>query len=149
MAKYRTNPSAKLRRPLRKPVNRHAKKSDDMVLREDSTPYQVNGNDESKRETLNVLDTFAGAGGFSLGFELAGCSVVGGIEIDSWASETFAHNHKESLVIKRDIRLISDDEFRDLFADRRPDILLGGPPCQGFSVCRKNAGDPTDPKNSL
>src|SRR5208282_3527282 len=86
---------------------------------------------------------------FSLGFELAGCKVVGGIEIDSWASETFAHNHKESLVIKRDIQLIGDDEFRDLFVNRRPDILLGGPPCQGFSVCRKNSGDPTDPKNSL
>lgn len=149
MAKYRTNSSAKLRKPLRKSVHRHAKKTDDMVLREDSTPYLVNGHDDRKRETLNVLDTFAGAGGFSLGFELAGCSVVGGIEIDSWASETFAHNHKGSLVLKRDIQLISDGEFRDLFADRRPDILLGGPPCQGFSVCRKNAGDPTDPKNSL
>ena len=75
--------------------------------------------------------------------------VVGGIEIDSWASETFAHNHKEALVIKRDIQLVSDDELRDLFASRRPDILLGGPPCQGFSVCRKNAGDPTEPRNSL
>jgi DNA (cytosine-5)-methyltransferase 1 len=98
---------------------------------------------------LKVLDTFAGAGGFSLGFELAGCAVVGGIEVDSWASETFAHNHKDALVIARDIQLISDDELRDNFANRRPDILLGGPPCQGFSICRKNSGDPTDPKNSL
>jgi DNA (cytosine-5)-methyltransferase 1 len=98
---------------------------------------------------LKVLDTFAGAGGFSLGFELAGCTVVGGIEVDSWASETFAHNHKDALVITRDIQLISDDELRDDFANRRPDILLGGPPCQGFSICRKNSGDPTDPKNSL
>ena len=117
------------------------------VLHEDSPPYQVNGNGDGKK--LKVLDTFAGAGGFSLGFELAGCAVVGGIEIDSWASETFAHNHKDSLVITRDIQSISDGELRDLFANRRPDILLGGPPCQGFSICRKNAGDPTDPKNSL
>jgi len=149
MAKYRTNSSAKLRKPLHKPVFRHAKKSEEMALHEDSTPNQANGYDQGKAKTLNVLDTFAGAGGFSLGFELAGCKVVGGIEIDSWASETFAHNHKDALVIKRDIQLIGDDEFRDLFADRRPDILLGGPPCQGFSVCRKNSGDPTDPKNSL
>jgi DNA (cytosine-5)-methyltransferase 1 len=95
------------------------------------------------------LDTFAGAGGFSLGFELAGCAIVGGIEMDSWASETFARNHKEALVVTRDIQLISDDEFRELFADRKPDILLGGPPCQGFSICLKSAGDPTDPRNSL
>ncbi len=69
--------------------------------------------------------------------------------MDSWASETFAHNHPNALVITRDIQLVSDDELRDAFADRRPDILLGGPPCQGFSLCRKNAGDPMDPKNSL
>jgi len=75
--------------------------------------------------------------------------VIGGIEIDSWASETFAHNHKDALVITRDIQLISDDELRDAFANQKPDILLGGPPCQGFSICRKNAGDPTDPRNSL
>lgn len=98
---------------------------------------------------LKILDTFAGAGGFSLGFELAGCEVIGGIEMDSWASQTFAHNHKDALVIKRDIQLISDEEFLDAFASQHPDILLGGPPCQGFSLCRKNAGDPTDPKNSL
>jgi len=100
-------------------------------------------------EKLTVLDTFAGAGGFSLGFDLAGYKVVGGIEVDSWASETFARNHKNALVIMRDIRLIGDDELREVFASRRPDILLGGPPCQGFSVCRKSAGDPTDPRNTL
>jgi DNA (cytosine-5)-methyltransferase 1 len=100
-------------------------------------------------EGLTVLDTFAGAGGFSLGFEMAGCSIAGGIEVDSWASETFAHNHKQAHVITRDIRLIDDCELRDVFGSRRPDILLGGPPCQGFSVCLKNAGDPADPKNSL
>ena len=98
---------------------------------------------------LKVLDTFAGAGGFSHGFELAGCEVVGGIEIDSWASETFAQNHKDALVMTRDIQTIRDRELRDAFGSLRPDILLGGPPCQGFSLCRKNAGDPTDPKNSL
>lgn len=99
--------------------------------------------------SLKVLDTFAGAGGFSLGFEMAGCEVVGGIEMDSWASETFAHNHEAAVVITRDIQQVSDDELSDVFATRRPDVLLGGPPCQGFSICRKSAGDPTDPRNSL
>jgi len=98
---------------------------------------------------LKVLDTFAGAGGFSLGFELAGCEIIGGIEMDSWASETFAHNHQDALVLTRDIQQVSTEELRETFGTRRPDILLGGPPCQGFSICRKNAGDPTDPKNSL
>ncbi len=119
------------------------------VLREDPLPYRVDSFSIGKPQPLTVLDAFAGAGGFSLGFELAGFKVIGGIEIDSWASETFAHNHKDALVITRDIQLISDDELCDVFANRKPDILLGGPPCQGFSICRKNAGDPTDPRNSL
>ena len=110
---------------------------------------ETNGNRKSHAPRLKVLDTFAGAGGFSLGFEMAGCEVVGGIEIDDWASATFAHNHKDALVIQRDIQLVSDDELRDTFAGKMPQIMLGGPPCQGFSVCRKNAGDPTDPRNSL
>ena len=120
-----------------------------VALHEDAPEYRVNGNGTTHRNALTVLDTFAGAGGFSLGFELAGCAIVGGIEIDSWASETFAHNHKDALVVTRDIQSVSDDELCDLLTKRRPNILLGGPPCQGFSICRKNAGDPTDPRNSL
>ena len=119
------------------------------ALHEDAPPYRVNGDAAGSRKQLKVLDTFAGAGGFSLGFELAGCRVVGGIEIDSWASQTFAYNHKDALVITQDIQLITDDELRELSRIGRPDILLGGPPCQGYSICRKNAGDPTDPRNSL
>ena len=42
---------------------------------------------------MKVLDTFAGAGGFSLGFEMAGCEVIGAVEVDAWASETFQFNH--------------------------------------------------------
>lgn len=110
---------------------------------------EKNHNPRHQANRLKVLDTFAGAGGFSLGFESAGCEVVGGIELDSWASQTFAHNHKGAIVIQRDIQCVSDEELSDAFEDRKPDILLGGPPCQGFSICRKNAGDATDPRNSL
>ncbi|MDR3333729.1 MAG: DNA cytosine methyltransferase, partial [Treponema sp.] len=38
-----------------------------------------------KQPVYRVLDTFAGAGGFSLGFEQAGCVISGAIEIDDWA----------------------------------------------------------------
>lgn len=98
---------------------------------------------------FNVLDTFCGAGGFSLGFRLAGCRIVGGIEIDDWAAETFAFNHPESVVLRGDISKFTDDYLAALYADTKPDIILGGPPCQGFSICRKNAGDHRDPRNSL
>ena len=52
MAKYRTNSSAKVRKPHRKPVIRHAQKADAMVLREDATPYHVNGNGNGTRRTV-------------------------------------------------------------------------------------------------
>ena len=97
----------------------------------------------------SVLDTFAGAGGFSLCFELAGAKVIGAIETDSWACETFKFNHPDARVIKSDISLISDEEIIKAFGEFKPDIILGGPPCQGFSICNKNSGDSKDPRNSL
>lgn len=98
---------------------------------------------------IKVLDTFAGAGGFSLGFHLAGAEIIGAIEIDSWATETFAFNHPESLVLKTDIAMFSDEEILDTFRDNKPDIILGGPPCQGFSIANRQNGDAKDPRNSL
>lgn len=97
----------------------------------------------------SVLDTFAGAGGFSLGFELAGAKVVGAIEMDSWACETFKFNHPKATVMQGDITAMTDEQIMSAFGKCKPDIVLGGPPCQGFSVCNKNSGDPKDPKNSL
>ena len=98
---------------------------------------------------MKILDTFAGAGGFSLGFEMAGCTITGAIEIDKWASETFKFNHPDSNVICDDITELTDEYILSAFGKEQPDIILGGPPCQGFSICNKNSGDPKDPKNSL
>jgi len=97
----------------------------------------------------NILDTFAGAGGFSLGFALSGhYNIIGAIEQDEWAAETFSCNHPCTKVIVRDIKEVSDDELVENFGNKI-DVLLGGPPCQGFSQANKNAGDPKDPRNSL
>lgn len=96
-----------------------------------------------------VLDTFAGAGGFSVGFELAGAEVIGAIEVDKWACETFKFNHPNTTVLQADITTISDNEIVKTFSNNSPNVILGGPPCQGFSICNKNNGDPKDPRNSL
>jgi DNA (cytosine-5)-methyltransferase 1 len=105
--------------------------------------------DRTENMSYSVLDTFAGAGGFSLGFELAGAKVIGAIEVDRWACDTFQFNHPEARVMQGDITAITDEEIVNNFGMFSPDIILGGPPCQGFSICNKNSGDPKDPKNSL
>lgn len=106
-------------------------------------------NQNNSQSKLKVLDTFAGAGGFSLGFELSGkYEIIGGIEYDKWAAETFQFNHKNSTVLVGDIQSFSDEFLLNAFKEK-PDIILGGPPCQGYSICNKNAGDPKDPRNSL
>ncbi len=74
---------------------------------------------------LRVLDTFAGAGGFSLGFSLAGCEVVGAIETDKWACETFAHNHERAVVVQCDMHLISANELCNASAEQMRQILFG------------------------
>lgn len=102
-----------------------------------------------KNKNIKILDLFAGAGGFSLGFKLAGYDIIGAIEQDKWASETFAYNHIMAKVITDQIENITNDNLLDIFNNQSPNIILGGLPCQGFSICTKNAGNPNDHRNSL
>ena len=99
-------------------------------------------------KVYKVLDVFAGAGGFSLGFQMAGCDVIGAIEHDKWAADTFSINHPHAKMMVDDIEKLSDEQILTGLA-QHPDIIIGGPPCQGFSICTQNAGDPKDPRNSL
>jgi len=96
-----------------------------------------------------VLDAFSGAGGFSLGFEMAGFEVVGALEIDKWATDTFSYNHPDAKVVTADITKFSDAQIVEIFGALKPDVIIGGPPCQGYSLANSNAGDPKDPRNSL
>lgn len=97
---------------------------------------------------MRVLDTFAGAGGFSLGFEMTGnFEIIGAIEEDLWACDTFKFNHPHSNVVNKDIKNVSEEFLLENF--QNIDIVLGGPPCQGFSIANSKSLDPKDPRNSL
>ena len=52
---------------------------------------------------MKVIDLFAGCGGLSLGFEMAGFEIPVAVEIDAWASETYKNNHPDTKVITDDI----------------------------------------------
>lgn len=95
-----------------------------------------------------AVDLFAGAGGFSLGASMAGFEVTHAIEVDKWACDTLAANHRETRVIQGDVTAF-DEGWITRNIDKYPDLLIGGPPCQGFSHAAVGRQDPKDPRNSL
>ena len=95
------------------------------------------------------IDLFAGAGGFSLGFEQAGFDVVAAVEIDPVHACVHKFNFPNCAVIPRSVSDLSGDEIRKAakIGNRRIDVVFGGPPCQGFSLIGHRVLD--DPRNSL
>lgn len=95
-----------------------------------------------------AIDLFAGCGGLSLGFAAAGFNLVGHVEIMDCANKIYEENFPESQLLGTDICEISDDEIREWKKKfGKIDIMLGGPPCQGFSLAGKR--DPADERNRL
>jgi DNA (cytosine-5)-methyltransferase 1 len=98
---------------------------------------------------FNVISTFAGCGGSSLGYKLAGGKVLLAIEWEKNAVETYRLNHPDTVVLHRDIATVSLDEIFQITGLEAGDldILDGSPPCQGFSTLGKR--EVSDPRNQL
>jgi DNA (cytosine-5)-methyltransferase 1 len=86
----------------------------------------------------NVVDLFAGCGGASLGFKLAGCRVVGAVDIDPPACKIYSEN-LDLEPICGDLRQVKGDEILNRYGLEKTDvdIIVGCPPCQGFSSLRR------------
>jgi DNA (cytosine-5)-methyltransferase 1 len=94
-------------------------------------------------EKYKLIDLFAGAGGLSNGFQQTGkFQIAGAVEINQEAIETYINNHKsnETIIIKPDeseISNISEINFKKFMVEKELDpkktVVIGGPPCQGFS----------------
>ena len=99
--------------------------------------------------TYNVLDLFCGAGGLSLGFKMADFDIVGGIDFDQEALDTHELNFKDGFHFCGDISELDDEFVLDNF-DGKIDVIIGGPPCQGFSVANMQQKDiECDDRNKL
>lgn len=98
---------------------------------------------------LKVLDLFCGAGGFSYGLEMTGAfAVTAGIDLLPDRVETFGANHCYATSISQDIRRTSVEQLCEHALG--PDIVVGGPPCQGFSSIRPFRGlTEDDQRNNL
>lgn len=89
------------------------------------------------KKVYNVLDLFCGAGGLSRGFIDAGFSVKLGVDFDEMALKTFANNHEGAVAMKLDLFDLSNvEKIKSFFEEHNYalDVLVGGPPCQGFSL---------------
>ncbi|MDB5052315.1 MAG: Cytosine-specific methyltransferase [Bacilli bacterium] len=93
------------------------------------------------------LDLFSGAGGFTLGLKNAGIKCVGAVEIDRFASETFRTNFPDIPQYQDDVRLFGDHDIKKHFSGI--DLLVAGPPCQGFSVAGPSQYGKIDSRNNL
>ena len=80
---------------------------------------------------MKVADLFAGVGGLSLGFEQAGCDVAFAVEFDKDIAEAYEKNHVGTTMYNADISKLDPNQL--LKRHGRVDVIVGGPPCQGFS----------------
>jgi DNA (cytosine-5)-methyltransferase 1 len=98
---------------------------------------------------IRVLDLFCGTGGFSSGFERTGhFRVTAGLDLLHDRARSFHRNHRFATAVAADIRQFSTVQLGDLALN--PDVIIGGPPCQGFSSIRPfRTLTEADPRNSL
>lgn len=100
------------------------------------------------KKSFNVIDLFCGAGGLSYGFEQAKYKILLGIDNDEMALKTFAFNHKGAKTLNGDITSITyKKDIFPLIEGQKIDVIIGGPPCQGFSLSGPRNFE--DPRNKL
>jgi DNA (cytosine-5)-methyltransferase 1 len=119
-----------------------------MQRRKDLISKNISRRDEMENKRPTAIDLFAGCGGLSKGFEEAGFEIAAANEFWKPAYETYARNHPNTKLFTGDI---TDEKTRreiiGFFRDRKCDVLIGGPPCQAYSMA--GLRDPDDPRGKL
>jgi len=103
---------------------------------------------KKKTKTKKLLDLFCGAGGLSIGFSWAKYNVIAANDNFKQACDTYRANHKNTLLIEGDVTNKDiNHKILEVSKKEKVDIVIGGPPCQGFSHAGKRIID--DPRNFL
>lgn len=95
-----------------------------------------------------MVDLFSGCGGLSYGFEQAGFDCIVGVDIDAPALKTFSHNHPHATAMQLDLsNTESIDAIVEKVNNRKIELIVAGPPCQGFSLT--GTRNESDKRNKL
>jgi len=144
--------SSKNKSQLLELINYEMIKSQDVIVEEPiimlSNEIIPQDNKSITTNTLNVIDLFCGCGGMSKGLTDAGLNVIAGIDIWDKAVESYNKNYEHKAYCE-DLTKLPPEKFNELYnkENKNIDILVGGPPCQSFSIAGKR--DKNDPRNAL
>jgi len=94
-----------------------------------------------------LVDAFCGVGGISKGFQNAGFKVLLGIDFDEYPARIFNRQFPKAKIIVEDIRNMTAGRILEIVGSKRINVLVGGTPCQGFSIAGRRRHD--DPRNTL
>jgi DNA (cytosine-5)-methyltransferase 1 len=110
-------------------------------------PYITKGKLTETDKPL-VVEFFCGCGGTSLGFEMAGYNIAVGCDIHQPSISTFKTNHPNVSTVLGDVRKVTPKMISELLDGRQIDVLIGGVPCQGFSLNNRKRHE-NDERNLL
>jgi DNA (cytosine-5)-methyltransferase 1 len=99
------------------------------------------------RGVPTAVGLFVGGGGLDLGFKQAGFRLLAATDIDVDAERTHMKNWPDVPFVLSDVRTLSVARLIEATGGRRPDVIVGGPPCQGFSTLGDRLS--SDPRNDL
>ena len=96
----------------------------------------------------NIIDLFCGCGGLSEGFRQAGYEIIAGIDFNKAAIETYSKNFG-GVGHCLDLLNLELEDIKKIIKERKIDVIIGGPPCQGFSSANRYKIEGDDPRNKL
>ena len=131
-------------KPRKRFTPRSSKKRPPLQLEK---PVDLRSVEETPPSSPTAIAAFAGCGGMSEGFRQAGYKLLGHIEISDDARKVYAQNFPGSECLGADINSVDFPEIAAKYPPGTVDVVIGGPPCQGFSLAGKRSE--SDPRNRL